>query len=179
MASLFYDLATRILPYWELHVHHNFDRYTRKTWSNEGVTDEGDLGNRVYGRVVDLAQMQRQRLGYSRLYQLDQFNDESKGDVLEGIMGLHTMGYNWDPTGLVSEVCINVNNLWNTPELRHQWNTNDVVRTMYTTMQLDSIVDEIAYQTNTNKVLLKTTVALSVGRALGFRISSFVYRFLC
>ena len=178
MASLFYDLATRILPYWELHVHPNFDRFTRKGWSHEGVTEEGDLGNHVYTLVLEVAQLQRQRLGYRRLYQIDQFNLESKGDVLEGIMALQAMGMNWDPTGVVSEVCIMVKNFWNTTQLNNQWNMDALANTMYTHMDLDSIKDEFAYQTHTAKVAAKMNIALSIGRAVGFRAATRVYSFL-
>ena len=64
MAYLFYDLAFFTLPAWENDVLPNYSRRERKNWSYRGVTANGDLGNRVYKLVVEIAQYMRVKLGY-------------------------------------------------------------------------------------------------------------------
>ena len=64
IAYAFYHLATVLLPFWENYVHSQFNRSTRKQWSYDGVMALGDLGNRVYALVVNLAQLLRERLGH-------------------------------------------------------------------------------------------------------------------
>ena len=178
MASLFYDLAFNKLPEWEYTVFPSFGRDERKTWSYVGFTAEGDLGNRTYKLVVEIAQVMRQRLGYRRLYEMDQLNHEKAGDVLEGIMGLQALGHNWDPEGTVSEVSIAVRNLWNSPALRNEWDLGLVANTMYGTMRLDSIRDDMHYQAQMARIAQKGAVKLSIGRAVGFRCAVLVVTFL-
>ena len=55
----------------------------RKEWSYSGATARGDLGNRTYKLVVEITHLMREKLGYDRLYQISQLNDEAAGDVLE------------------------------------------------------------------------------------------------
>ena len=179
MASLFYDLAFNKLPYWEYNVFPSFGRNERKTWSYAGVTAEGDLGNRTYKLVVEIAQVMRQRLGYRRLYEMDQLNHEKAGDVLEGIMGLQEIRHDWDPTYIVSEVSIAVYDLWNTPQLVNQWDPRAVAGAMYPLMDLESFIDDLRYQSQVAKVAKKTGILLSIGRAVGFRCAYYVYSFLC
>ena len=178
MACLFYDLAFLILPAWENEVLPNYSKRERKNWSYFGVTAEGDLGNRCYKLVVEIAQLIRERLGSERLYNLDQFNSESAGDVLEAIMGLQAMGHNLDPTHIVSEVSISVYDLWCTPQLVNQWDLSTVANAMYRLMDLNSIIEDLSYQSHVAKVAEKTGIQLSIGRALGFRMADYVYRFL-
>ena len=119
-----------------------------------------------------------QRLGYDRLYQLDQLNIESAGDVLEGIMGLQEMRQDWDPTYIVSEVSISVYDLWDTPQLVNQWDLRTVANAMYFLMDLNNIIEDLRYQSHVAKVAQKTGIKLSIGRVLGFRCASYVYSFL-
>ena len=179
MASLFYDLAFIKLPHWEYHVHPHYSRAERKRWSYEGVTAQGDLGNRTYRMVVEIAQLMRERLGYNRLYQLDQLNNEKSGDVLESIMGLQEMGFGWDPEGKVSEVSIAVRDLWDTHALASQWDMRGVSNTMYRIMGLDSIKEDIRYQAHMAKIAQKGIVKLSIGLAVGLRCAARVASFLC
>ena len=143
-----------------------------------GATARGDLGNRTYKLVVELAQLTRQRLGYNRLYQMDQLSYESTGDVLEGIMGLQEMGHNWDPTRIVSEVSIFVYHLWDTPQLGNQWNLSTVANAMYFLMYFHNIMEDLRSQSHVAKVAKKTGILLSIGRTVGFRCADYVYSFL-
>jgi len=177
MALLFHDLAMVMLPWWETHVHENFSRATRKAWSHHGATAQGDLGNRVYYLVVRLCMQMRVALGAPCLHTIVRMNVEHTGDVLEGIMGLQALGSNWDPTGIVSEVSIAVHNAWNSPNLEHVWDMGRLTNTIYTTMGLDSIKDEIRYNIHVAKVTARTTIALTIGRVCGFKAASLVYSF--
>ena len=95
MARLFHRLSCVILPHWMHHVHAHYSKAVRKSWSYCGATAQGDLGNRVYKMVVDIAQLMRKDLRLAPLWDLDTLNMESKGDVLEGIMGLQWLGLGW------------------------------------------------------------------------------------
>ena len=143
-----------------------------------GATARGDLGNRTYKVVVELSQLMLQRLGYDRLYQLDQLNVESAGDVLEGIMGLQAISRDWDPTYIVSEVSIFVYDLWSTTPLRNQWDLGTVANAMYRLMDLNSIIEDLRYQSHVAKVAQKTGIKLSIQCAVGFWMADYVYRFL-
>ena len=178
MARLFYHLATCILPHWEIHVHPNYSRAERKGWSHIGATANGDLGNRCYKLVVELAQLMRVALGCDRLYQIDKLNYESAGDVLEAIMGLQAMGVDWDPSHIVSETSIFVYRLWNTPQLSNEWNLNAVADRMFRAMYLNSILEELRHKTYVAKVALRESILLSIGPAVGFRMAAYVYSFL-
>ena len=178
MARLFYHLATCILPHWEIHVHPNYSRAERKGWSHIGATANGDLGNRCYKLVVELAQLMRVAVGCDRLYQIDQLNYESAGDVLEAIMGLQAMGVDWDPSHIVSETSIFVYRLWNTPQLSNEWNLNAVADRMFRAMYLNSILEELRHKSYVAKVALRESILLSIGPAVGFRMAAYVYSFL-
>ena len=71
MACLFYDLAFLILPAWENDVLPNYSKRERKNWSYYGTTANGDLGNRCYKLVVEIAQLMRENWGEDRLCILD------------------------------------------------------------------------------------------------------------
>ena len=143
-----------------------------------GATARGDLGNRCYKLVVELAQLMRERLGYNRLYQMDQLSYQSAGDVLEGIMGLQEIRHDWDPTYIVSEVSIYVYRLWDTPQLVNQWDPRAVAGAMYRLMDLESFIYDLSYQSQVAKVAKKIGILLSIGRAVGFRCADYVYSFL-
>ena len=178
MACLFYRLAIYILPEWEFHVLPNYSRAQRKAWSHMGATARGDLGNRTYKLVLHVAQLLRQRLGYARLYQIDQLGVEKAGDVLEGIMGLQYLGQPWDPTGIVSRVSINVERMWCFPELLNQWNYDYLAEAMYSGMNLHSIVDDFRYRIHVAKVTKKTSIALTIACVVGLRCAAYVNSFL-
>ena len=93
-------------------------------------------------------------------------------------MGLQEMDHNWDPTHIVSEVCIFVNDLWNTPTFVNQWDLRTVANNMYRAMDLESIQEDLRYQNHVENVAKKTNIALSIGRAVGFRCAAYVYSFL-
>ena len=78
----------------------------------------------------------------------------------------------------VSEVCIFVKDLWNTPTLVNQWDLRTVANKMYRAMDLESIQEDLRYQNHVEKVAKKTKIALSIGRAVGFRCAAYVYSFL-
>ena len=86
MACLFYDLAFLILPAWENEVLPNYSKRERKNWSYFGVTAEGDLGNRCYKLVVEIAQLMRERLGEDR-------HHLHAGRIREGTA--HLIGASW------------------------------------------------------------------------------------
>ena len=143
-----------------------------------GATTRGDLGNRTYKLVLHVAQLLRQRLGYQRLYQINQLNAEKAGDVLEGIMGLEHMGYNWDPEHIVSDVSINVYSMWCSPELMNQWNYDYLAEAMYSGMDLNSIVDDCRYQIHVAKVANKTNIVLTIRPFVGLKCAAYVMSFL-
>ena len=143
-----------------------------------GATTRGDLGNRTYKLVVHVAQLLRQRLGYERLYEIDQLSAEKAGDVLEGIMGLQHMGYNWDPTHVVSDVSINVYSMWCSPRLMNQWNYDYLAEAMYSGMDLNSIVDDCRYQIHVAKVTKTTGIPLTFRSVVGLRCAAYVNSFL-
>ena len=178
MACLFYDLAFLILPAWENEVLPNYSKRERKNWSYFGVTAEGDLGNRCYKLVVEIAQLMRERLGSERLHNLDPLNCESAGDVLEGIMGLQAMGYNWDPTFIVSDVSIAVHHLWNTPQLQNQWDMRTVAAAMYDLMNLYSMDEDRLYRIHVANLAKQIGIKLTIGCVVGFRCASIVYSFV-
>ena len=177
IALLFYDIAMVTLPYWEASVHYHYSKSERKRWSHHGATAEGDLGNHVYWVVVELCLILRSALGAPRLWTIDHMNMESRGDVLEGIMGLQHLGYNWDPNGVISEISIEVKNLWNTPNLIHSTNQRHVLQTMYGIIGFASITDDILYERHLAKVAMRTGITLAIGRAIGWRAASLVYSF--
>ena len=178
MAYLFYDLAFFTLPAWENDVLPNYSKRERKNWSYRGVTANGDLGNRAYKLVVEIAQYMRIKLGYERLHVIEQLNCESAGDVLEGIMGLQEMGQNWDPTYIVSEVSIAVHGLWNTPQLQNEWDLRTVAAAMYDLMNLYNMDEDRRYRIYVTKQAKQTGMKLSIGRVVGFKCAFIVYSFL-
>ena len=143
-----------------------------------GATTRGDLGNRVYFLVLHISQLLRQRLGYARLYWIDQLGLKKAGDVLEGIMGLQYLGQPWDPTGIVSRVSINVYVMWCSPELMNQWNYDDLAEAMYSGMNLHSIVDDFRYRIHVAKVTKKTSIALTISPFTGLKCAADVMSFL-
>ena len=80
-------LALDLLPWWENHVHYQHSQQERKKWSHLGeyVLDEMNV---LYRLVVDICLRMRRDLGLPPLSMISQLNEESKGDVLEGILGL-------------------------------------------------------------------------------------------
>ena len=151
----FYHLAMTLLPHWQNHVLPNFDRATRKGWSYNGATEEGDL-------VVDLAQHFRVMLGYNRLYFLEGLNNESKGDVLEGIMGLEWMRPGeYDPDNTVSRTSTMVRNMWNTPNLINNWDMQAHA------MRFHTMQPQLDYERQIAKIALKTDIMLTISCFIG------------
>ena len=83
-------LALDVLPFWEEQILAQYSRADRKEWSHYGATTRnGDVGNDVYKVVIDGALRLRKLLQEQPLYTIAGMNRESKGDIIEGIMGLH------------------------------------------------------------------------------------------
>ena len=93
-------------------------------------------------------------------------------------MGLQAMGRNWDPENIVSDVCIAVRNLWNTPGPKDEWDMGGVASAMYDLLGLHTMAEDRLYSDHVTKVSKLERVKLSIGRAIGFGCARKVYRFL-
>ena len=93
-------------------------------------------------------------------------------------MGLQEMGCNWDPTFIVSEVSIAVYHLWNIPRLKTEWDMRTVAIAMYDLLNLYTMDEDRLYRIQVTKLAKQVGIKLSIGRVIGFRCPSVVYRFL-
>ena len=57
-----------------------------------GATANGDLGNRCYKLVIELAQLMRVAVGCDRLYQMDQLNYKTSLKADKEVGGRGTIG---------------------------------------------------------------------------------------
>ena len=180
IAYAFYHLAMVLLPFWQNHVHSQFNKFTRKQWSYDGATALGDLGNMVYSLVVTLAQFFRERLGSERLWLLDQLNSESQGDVLEGIMGLEFLNPGvYDPDSIVSRTSIAVYEMWNTPAYFNDWYMPDLAKGMYESLGLNVVVkDQLDQERFVANKALMLDFKLTIFRVMRHDCASCVYTFL-
>ena len=94
-------------------------------------------------------------------------------------MGLQHLGYNYDPEYIVSDLSIEVYNLWNNPVLIDEWDLQYLADFLYEDMDLNSIVEDCRYRDHVAKVTKKIDIALTIRSFIGFRCAVHVRNFLC
>ena len=112
------ELGLSVLPWWEETIMPQSRKF-RKELSYDGeVRGRGDMGNKVYALAVRLAlRMNTVR----RLWSIEQLNEESAGDIVEGILSLGARDPAWGNHHArhVELLCIEVDFAWNLPQHRY------------------------------------------------------------
>lgn len=112
------ELGWQVLPWWEENIM-PLSRKFRKELSYDGeVQGRGDMGNKVYALAVRLAlRMNPVR----RLWSIERLNEESAGDIVEGILSLGARDPAWGNHHArhVELLCIEVDFAWNLPQHRY------------------------------------------------------------
>lgn len=120
------ELGLQVLPWWEETIM-PLSRKFRKELSYDGeVRGRGDMGNKVYALAVRLAlRMNTVR----RLWSIEQLNEESAGDIIEGILSLGARDPAWGNHHArhVELLCIEVDFAWNLPQHRYLTSVHEVL----------------------------------------------------
>ena len=118
------ELGLQVLPWWAETVM-PLSRKFRKELSYDGeVRGRGDMGNKVYALAVRMAL----RMNTRRLWSIEQLNEESAGDIVEGILTLGARDLAWEHhRAAVELICIEVDSAWNLPQHRHLTRLDEVL----------------------------------------------------
>lgn len=120
------ELGLSVLPWWEETIMPQSRKF-RKELSYDGeVRGRGDMGNKVYALAVRLAlRMNTVR----RLWSIEQLNEESAGDIVEGILSLGARDPAWGNHHArhVELLCIEVDFAWNLPQHRYLTSVHEVL----------------------------------------------------
>ena len=120
------ELGLSVLPWWEETIMPQSRKF-RKELSYDGeVRGRGDMGNKVYALAVRLAlRMNTVR----RLWSIEQLNEESAGDIVEGILTLGARDPAWGNHHArhVELLCIEVDFAWNLPQHRYLTSVHEVL----------------------------------------------------
>ena len=111
-----------------------------------GTRKYGDVSNRVMALVVDMALQvhKRSRCRGIGLWEIKKRNPEHKADVLEAVMGLREMQptTNWVNWGnLVDDICTDVFEAWQSPELRDLWDPRVFISSMRKLFGIDDLFE--------------------------------------
>ena len=141
-------LATQLLPYMNSILASDTYRFRDfKDWSNLGETHRyGDVSNRVMALAVQMAMevYRRSRHRGIGLWEIERRNSEHRADVLEAVMGFRvtqptTFWVNWGD--LVDDICCDVYEAWETPELRNHWDPRVVIPVMRELFGIDDLFE--------------------------------------
>ena len=122
------ELGLQVLPWWAETVM-PLSRQFRKELSYDGeVRGRGDMGNKVYALAVGLALRMNTAKTGRRLWSIEQLNEESAGDIVEGILTLGARDPAWGHHHAAVELlCIEVDFAWNLPQHRHLSTLHEVL----------------------------------------------------
>jgi hypothetical protein len=111
------ELGLSVLPWWEETIMSQSREFRKKLSYDGEVRGRGDMGNGVYAVAVRLALRMNTR---RKLWSIDQLNEESAGDIIEGILSLGARDPAWDQhREHVELLCIAVDFAWNLPQHRY------------------------------------------------------------